>query len=68
VPPCSFFIYPEAAPHDSVVLPVKPLTVTLAAGTPSVSKTVKVKVRNADAETFGLGHEIQLSATSAIVR
>jgi hypothetical protein len=59
------FIYPFPNPHDSVVLPVKPLTVKLAAGTTSVSKTIKVKVRNADTEAFGLGHEIQLAATSA---
>jgi hypothetical protein len=50
-------------PHDSVVLPVKPLTVTLASGKLSVSKPVKVTVRNADADF--LGHKIQLSASSA---
>ncbi len=49
--------------HDSVVLPVRPRTVTLAAGTLSVKKTVSVTVRNADTTDF-LGHKIQLSATA----
>jgi len=34
--------------HDSVVLPVKPLRVKLRAGTTGITKTVKVKVQNAD--------------------
>ncbi|HYD46960.1 MAG TPA: SBBP repeat-containing protein [Terriglobales bacterium] len=49
--------------HDSVILPVKPLTVKIRAGVSSAIKTLKVKVQNADsAPSESSGHTIQLIA------
>jgi hypothetical protein len=48
--------------HDTVVLPVNPLTVTIPAGKAFLNRTVSVRVRNADNDF--LGHRVQLTATS----
>lgn len=45
-PACT--ITSSGSSHDAVVLPPRPLSVRLAAGTTSDSRTIKVKVRNAD--------------------
>lgn len=49
--------------HDSVVLPVNPLTVKIPSGATVVRKTLKVKVQNADLLPVpeGEGHTIQLT-------
>jgi YVTN family beta-propeller protein len=53
-------------PHDSVILPVKPITAKIGAGKTSVTKKVKVKVRNADIVPAPEmpGHTIELNATA----
>jgi len=47
--------------HDSVILPLKPLTVKLREDDSSISKIIKVKVQNADLEETP-GHTIQVHA------
>ena len=46
--------------HDTVVLPVKPVAVTIPIGKTSVTKTIFVKVRNAD-QTHTTGYNVKLS-------
>lgn len=55
-----------AAPHDSVLLPPKPLSVSIGAGITEVTKEVAITVRNADpgSATEGSGHIIELLADS----
>lgn len=52
-------------PHDSVVLPLKPLTGKIGDGDANVTKIIKVKVQNADVlpEAETPGHTIQLVAS-----
>jgi hypothetical protein len=45
--------------HDTVVLPIKPITMTIQAGSSSTNKTLSVHVRNADT-THTLGHMVKL--------
>jgi hypothetical protein len=45
--------------HDTVVLPIKPITVTIKAGSSSTNKILSVHVRNADT-THTLGHVVKL--------
>jgi hypothetical protein len=52
---------------DAVLLPVNPLTVTIAAGRTEVDKTVLLTVRNADAVARTLGVAIDASATDCPV-
>jgi len=59
-------ITPTAAPaHDSVILPLKPLTIKVGAVHPVKTKTLKVKVANADVVPVddASGHTIQLVAS-----
>lgn len=51
-------------PHDSVVLPVKPLTFKLTSRNETVVKNINVKVVNADIHDAGIGHLIQLSVSN----
>ncbi len=54
---------PTGTPHDSVVLAVKPVSITLTAGSTGASKKVGIKVRNADldASLEPAGHLIGLN-------
>jgi len=51
-------------PHDSVILPLKPLSVKIGNGNTVVTKTIKVKVQNGDIvpEAETPGHTVQLIA------
>lgn len=53
--------------HDSVVLPLRPRTYTINAGQVSITRNLKVKVRNADflPPPKWRGHIIELSVSSA---
>jgi len=55
-----------APAHDSVVLPVSPITITIPAGVATYSKKIKVGVLNADILPIPEvnGHTIQLAATT----
>jgi cytochrome c peroxidase len=57
---------PLTVSRDSVVLPVRPLNVTLPSGSSSVRRTVRVTVRNADVPALGVSaaHTIQLTVTN----
>ena len=52
-----------AGGHDSVVAPLKPLTLTLGSGATELLKAIKVSVRNADSEDADPGHEIRLDVS-----
>lgn len=69
VPAPALFCVPAACAgtpetHDTVVLPAAPLNVTIPAGKSAVSKTLRVRVRNADIlpNPEKPGHTIQLVA------
>lgn len=55
---------PTSVLHDSVVLPLRPLRFKLRAGTAVLTKTIKVKVQNADVlpSVENPGHTVQLTA------
>jgi photosystem II stability/assembly factor-like uncharacterized protein len=50
----------DCPPHDTVVLPVAPVAITIPFGKTSVTKTLRVPVRNADASETA-GHPVSLS-------
>jgi parallel beta-helix repeat protein len=55
---------PGAIVHDSSVLPVKPVSVTIPSSATSVTRLLKVRVRNGDSSPRDwLGHRIQLLAS-----